>query len=142
MTNKDAETAGDEAFARFENQLARLMARMDSATGHVADPSEPDPLESEIDPELERDIQLALLHYLAQRATPPTEAEVAHLSEDQRIQRVLGEHVKPLFDVIFATAHAHARAANEAIKMGRDPSARHASSDMTLDISHILEDDS
>ena len=134
---------GDEALLKLDRDFARRMARIDPVTGHRREPGEEDPLQADIDPQLERDLQLALMHYLAQREGEPADApDLASLSDEARVQMTLDKHIKPLFDVIFATAHAHARAANEAIRAGRDPSARRGPGDMTIDVSSLLEDDS
>jgi hypothetical protein len=140
MSGNDTED-GDEALLKLDRDFARLMARFDQITGHRREPGEDDPLEADIDPQLERDLQLALMHYLAQRegADAP---DLDALGDEARLQLTLDKHIKPLFDVIFATAQAHARAANEAIRAGRDPSARRGPGDMTIDVSSLLEDDS
>lgn len=139
MTGNDGDKDGEAHLARLDRDFARLMEKLDRIKG-ISDPASKDDAEPEIDPELERDLQLVILKYLSEHKA--AELTPAEMEDDKALAQAFETHIKPLFDALFATAQEHAKAANEAIREGRDPSMRRASSKITLDLSDLLEDDS
>jgi hypothetical protein len=135
------EPDGAAEIERLERQFAVLIARYDRQHG-IAGSEVERAIDADIDPMLERDLQLVLAGYLAKLGPGsgnPIELERA--AAEGKLEQMLNAQVKPLFDALFATAMSHARAANEAIQAGRDPAARRHPN-LTLDLTDILEDDS
>jgi hypothetical protein len=124
---------GDAQLARMQAEYDKIMRAFDQVVGQSGD------VEDELDPELERELQRALQGYLAQ--VPPPGLTQAEIDDPERFRAALEAHVKPLFDILFATSTVHARAAAEALRAGRDASRRSTSPTATLDLSGILEED-
>lgn len=131
MTGKEAEDEGDAQFERMDEEYARIMRAFDKIMGKSGE------VEPELDPELERDLQIVISQFLAEpRAAGLTDADLA---DEERLHKALVTQIRPLFDAIFATATTHAKGAAQAMREGRDPSLRKGGA--TLDLSGILEED-
>ncbi|MCC6623664.1 MAG: hypothetical protein IT385_20570 [Deltaproteobacteria bacterium] len=127
----NADDEGDAQFERMEEQYALVMRAFDKVMGKSGD------VEAELDPELERDLQIVIQQFLAQPR--PEGLSEADLADETRLQRALEGQLRPLFEAIFTTATSHAKGAAQAIREGRDPSLRKGGP--TLDLSGILEED-
>jgi hypothetical protein len=144
VSTDDEERDGGAEIERLEREFANLMAHLDREKGFGADLEVSRAHEADIDPMLERDLQLVLARYLAKHGAPNEAGDAdarARLGDGDALEQALETRVAPLFEALMSTALDHARAASEAVAAGRDPSTRKVA-ELTLDLSDILEDDS